>query len=101
MATKKPVPTTHRWEITLIRERGKFLGFFEATDEASAIEEAIKVFQITNPEQQKRLIARRVQAGVTLVGVPPLMGAWRGRTEVWCGLQPHPDHLRSFVDPEA
>jgi septum formation inhibitor-activating ATPase MinD len=57
MATKKPVTT--RWEITLIRQRGKVLGFVEATDEKAAIEEAIKVFQITEGWQQKRLVARR------------------------------------------
>jgi hypothetical protein len=44
---------------TLIRERGKFLGFVEAADEKAAIEEVIKVFQITNPEQHERLTARR------------------------------------------
>jgi hypothetical protein len=55
MATKKQ----YTWQITLIRERGKLLGHVEAPDEKSAIEEAIKAFQITNPEQQKRLIARR------------------------------------------
>jgi hypothetical protein len=31
MATKKPAQKQHKWEITLIRERGKFLGYVEAT----------------------------------------------------------------------
>jgi hypothetical protein len=61
MAAKRPANTntTHRWEITLIRQRGKFLGFVQATDEKTAITVAIEQFAITNPEQQKRLIARR------------------------------------------
>jgi hypothetical protein len=61
MATKRPAntKTTHRWEITLIRQRGQFLGFVDAPDEASAIAEAITIFQITEPWQQKRLVARR------------------------------------------
>jgi hypothetical protein len=43
----------------LIRQRGKFLGFVDAPDEKSAIEEAIKMLEITKPEQQRRLIAGR------------------------------------------
>ena len=35
-------------------------GTVEATDADSAIKEAIDYFQITNPEHQKRLMARRV-----------------------------------------
>jgi hypothetical protein len=42
VTTKKRATTTHRWEITLVRERGKFLGFVEAADEKAAIEEAIR-----------------------------------------------------------
>jgi hypothetical protein len=57
---KKPGPTkTHTWEITLIRERGKFLGYVQAPDADAAIKVAIEQFEITNPEQQRRLIARR------------------------------------------
>jgi cytochrome oxidase Cu insertion factor (SCO1/SenC/PrrC family) len=55
-AANKPATTPHRSEITLIRERGKFLGYVEAPDEASTIAEAIKQFEITNPEQHRRLI---------------------------------------------
>jgi hypothetical protein len=58
MATKKPLKKIHTWEITLIRERGKLLGHVDAPDEKSAIEEAIQSLP-DNPEQQKRLIARR------------------------------------------
>jgi hypothetical protein len=57
MAAKKE--KTHTWEITLIRERGRFLGYVEATNADAAIKVAIEQFQITNPEQQRRLIARR------------------------------------------
>jgi hypothetical protein len=59
MAAKKPTKQTHTFEITLIRERGKFLGYVEAPDEKAAIAEAIKQFEIRNPEQHRRLIARR------------------------------------------
>jgi hypothetical protein len=59
---KKSAKTTHRWEITLIRERGRFLGFVEAPDADAAIKVAIEQFEITNPEQQKRLIARQTDA---------------------------------------
>ena len=59
MAAKKPAKQTPRWEILLIRERGQFLGYVDAPDEQAAIAEAIKQFEITNPEQQKRLVARR------------------------------------------
>jgi hypothetical protein len=61
MATKRSAKTktTPKWEITLIRQRGQFLGFVDTPEERAAIEEAIKVFEATNPEQQKRLIARR------------------------------------------
>jgi hypothetical protein len=55
MAAKKQ----YTWEITLIRQRGRFLGFVKAPDVETAIEEAIKVFQITEGWQQKRLVARR------------------------------------------
>jgi hypothetical protein len=58
VATKKPPAKMHGWEITLIRERGKFLGYVEAPDEETAIGEAIKQFEIRNPEQHRRLIAR-------------------------------------------
>jgi hypothetical protein len=50
----------YQWAICLIRQRDKFLvGYVGAQDTDSAIEEAIKRFGITDPEQQKRLIAQR------------------------------------------
>jgi hypothetical protein len=59
MAKKPPPKKTFTWEITLIRERGRFLGYVDAPDEKTAIKIAIEQFQITNLEQQKRLIVRR------------------------------------------
>jgi hypothetical protein len=49
----------HQWAITLIRQRGKFLGYVKAPDTETAIREAIKHFDIKDPDQQKRLIAER------------------------------------------
>jgi hypothetical protein len=57
---RNPPEQTHRWEIVQLRERGRFLGFVDAPDEKTAIKIAIEQFQITNLEQQKRLIVRRV-----------------------------------------
>jgi hypothetical protein len=36
---------------TLIHQRGKFLGYVEAPDQESAIKEAIKHFEIKDPEE--------------------------------------------------
>jgi hypothetical protein len=47
------------WAITLIRQRGKLLGYVKAPDAKSAIEEAIKHFDIKDPQQQRRLVAQR------------------------------------------
>ena len=49
----------HQWAITLIRQRGRFLGYVKAPDAKSAIEQAIKHFDIKDPEQQRRLVAQR------------------------------------------
>jgi hypothetical protein len=48
----------NRWLIYLIGRRG-MLGSVEAPDERAAIQAAIKKYQITEPERQKRLVARR------------------------------------------
>jgi hypothetical protein len=54
MAAKRPTKTTHRREIILIpRTRAS------ASSVPLGEKTAIDVFQITNPEQQKQLIARR------------------------------------------
>jgi hypothetical protein len=49
------------WRITLIRKRGEILGVVAASDAKSAIEVAIREFQITDPHRQQRLIAQRVE----------------------------------------
>jgi hypothetical protein len=36
VAAKQPTKKLHKWEITLIRECGEFLGFVEAADEKAA-----------------------------------------------------------------
>jgi hypothetical protein len=54
-----PEKREHQWAITLIRQRGKFLGYVTAPDAETAIQEAIKHFEIRDPEQRRRLIARR------------------------------------------
>jgi hypothetical protein len=60
MAAKKPEKQTHTLGIVLIRERGQLLGHAKAVDAETAIKVAIEQFQNTNPEQQRRLIAKRV-----------------------------------------
>jgi hypothetical protein len=49
-----------RWRITRIRgNRADLLGVVTAADEKSAIKVAIEDYKITDPEKQKRLVARR------------------------------------------
>jgi Ser/Thr protein kinase RdoA (MazF antagonist) len=54
-----PEKRKHQWAITLIRQHGKLLAYVKAPDAETAIQEAIKHFEITDPEQQQRLIAQR------------------------------------------
>jgi hypothetical protein len=54
-----PKKREHQWAITLIRQRGKFLGYVKAPDAETATQEATKHFEIKDPEQQRRLIAQR------------------------------------------
>ena len=58
-----PVPTKlFRWRV--IRLRGSpalWVGEVDAPDEPSAIEAAIKIYNITDPEHQKRLAVRRIK----------------------------------------
>jgi hypothetical protein len=53
--TRTTKKSEYQWAITLIRQRGKFLGSVEVPDP----ETAIKHFEIKDPEQQKRLVAQR------------------------------------------
>ena len=48
-----------QWEVIRLRARGEYLGKVCAPDEEAAIKAAIKAFEITNPEHQKRLLVRR------------------------------------------
>jgi hypothetical protein len=49
----------YHWKIYLIRKRGEFIGSVDAADEKSAIAAAIEKYSITDPEQQKRIVAQR------------------------------------------
>jgi hypothetical protein len=55
-------PKLHRWRISRIRGTpAEFIGYVEAPNEAEAIKEAIKHFEISDPEKQKWLVAQRVE----------------------------------------
>ena len=55
----RPLP---RWRITRIKASPAVdLGTVEAPDADTAIRVAIKEFEVTNPEHQSRLAARRVE----------------------------------------
>ena len=59
---KKPPTRMRTWEIVRIKGTpAAILGRVEATDAESAIKEWIEKFEITDPEQQKRLVARPVK----------------------------------------
>ena len=52
----------YEWRITRIRGTpATLIGYVEAPDAEQAIEEAIKAFGITDPEQRKRLAALPVK----------------------------------------
>jgi hypothetical protein len=60
MAKKAKPESVPTWAISRIKSTPAVtLGHVEAPDAESAIREAIKRFGITDPEQQKRLAARR------------------------------------------
>ena len=42
----------------LVRKRGQYIGEVEAADAAAAIKVAIREFDITDPERQRRLTAQ-------------------------------------------
>jgi hypothetical protein len=51
----------HEWRIVRIkRSPAAYVGHVRAADEKEAIRRAIQEFQITNPEDQKRLVAQRI-----------------------------------------
>lgn len=47
------------WEIYRLTGRAIYLGQVNAPDEASAIKIAIEELRVSNPEHQKRLVARK------------------------------------------
>jgi hypothetical protein len=59
---KKSITTMHTWAISRIKGTPAVeIGWVDAPDAETAIKEAIKRYGITDPEQQKRLAARRVK----------------------------------------
>jgi hypothetical protein len=52
-----PTEATKRWRIWRIP--AKYVGQVDAKDEKDALDKAIRIFNITDPETQKRLIAQR------------------------------------------
>jgi len=45
------------WRVTIMRKRGQFLGYVQATDREAAEAAAVDVFKL-NDEQRKRLMVR-------------------------------------------
>jgi hypothetical protein len=60
MATPKKKQAT--WRITLVRKKGERIGPVGAADADEAIKVAIKTFEITDPERQRRLVAERISS---------------------------------------
>ena len=59
---KKPTTTMHTWAISRIEGTPAVeIGWVDAPDAETAIKEAIERYGITDREQQKRLVARRVK----------------------------------------
>jgi hypothetical protein len=56
---KKPGPT---WRITVLRKKGESLGTVEAANAEEAIEIAIKLFGISDPERRRRLVAQKISS---------------------------------------
>jgi hypothetical protein len=63
MATRSNRPQKlYRWRIARIRSTpAEIIGYVEAPDAETAIKEAIREYEITDPEKQKRLIAQRME----------------------------------------
>jgi hypothetical protein len=57
---KSPLEKTYRWIIYRLRGTpAAYIGSVYAKNEVDAIKAAIEEFQITDPSQQKRLMAQR------------------------------------------
>jgi hypothetical protein len=59
-AANKKKPT---WRITEIRKKGASLGTVEAANTDEAIETAVKLFGIADPERRRRLVAQKISGG--------------------------------------
>ena len=76
---KKP-PRTRTWAISRIKgTSAAVLGHVEAPDTDSAIKEAIKKFEITDPEQQQRLRRGELSEGENRIQIygPKSDGSYR------------------------
>lgn len=49
------------WRITLIRQKGEYIGMVDAPDAEAAIKIAIEEFGITDPQRQRRLVAQPIE----------------------------------------
>lgn len=47
------------WEVIRLHARGEYLGVVSAPDENAALKAAVKIFEIKDAEQQKRLLVRQ------------------------------------------
>jgi hypothetical protein len=61
LATLATQPQHDAGEYPASATPAEFIGYVKAPDEEQAIKEAIKEFEISDPEKQKRLVARRVR----------------------------------------
>ena len=62
MPKRSPPPTLYEWRITRIRSTPAVLiGHVQAPDADQAIQEAIRKYEITSPQEQERLAAQRVR----------------------------------------
>jgi len=50
----------YKWEIVIVRPRGRVIGTVEAPDRETAIKIAIEEFEITDPKIKNRLRAQRI-----------------------------------------
>jgi hypothetical protein len=58
---KKPTTKLRRWRIVVIRKKGERIGTVEAATAEEAIKTAIREYEITDPERQRRLTAQPVE----------------------------------------
>jgi hypothetical protein len=95
----------HPTLIRQIRQRGKFLGYVEAQDQETAIKEAIKHFEVKDPQQKKRLgcaMCRAAAGKSTARDHPKKRTQWFHFPRPLSGQQQTPDDGGSVAnDPKA